>query len=159
VASTRTAGPAPAVPVASVARTARPTARPTPPPPPPTEEAIPAPPAETTDASGSPRIVPRQTPREVPREEPREAPRERPTRVPTAQPTVKARTYAGTASLPSGKLELEGIVYSEANPTALINGRVLRPGGYVEGYTIVSIAPDRVELEGEGGARIVLTLK
>jgi hypothetical protein len=73
-------------------------------------------------------------------------------------PASQTRTYAGTANTPAGKLELEGIVYSETNPTALINGRVLAPGGFVDGYTVVSIGPDRVELEG-GGGRIILTLK
>ncbi len=85
-------------------------------------------------------------------------PTREPTRAPTRPPASQTRTYAGTASTPSGKLELEGIVYSEANPTALINGRVVAPGGFVDGYTVISIERDRVELEGTSG-RIILTLK
>ena len=72
---------------------------------------------------------------------------------------VDGRTYAGEITLPDGpKIQLEGIVFSEVNPVALINGKVLPPGGVVEEFTIVSIKPDRVELNGRG-ATIVLTLK
>jgi hypothetical protein len=69
------------------------------------------------------------------------------------------KTYAGEVALPDGpKIALEGIVFSETNPVALINGKVLPPGGVVEEFTIVSIKPDRVELNGRG-VTIVLTLK
>ena len=69
------------------------------------------------------------------------------------------KTYIGEVSVPEGgKIELEGIVFSESNPVALINGRVLPPGGVVEEFTIVSIKPDRVELNGRG-VTIVVTLK
>jgi hypothetical protein len=71
---------------------------------------------------------------------------------------VRPKTFAGTANLPSGKLDLDGIVYTEENPAALINGRVLRVGGFVDGYTVTKIQPDRVELKNENGT-IVLTLK
>jgi hypothetical protein len=69
------------------------------------------------------------------------------------------KTYAGEVTLPDGpKIALEGIVFSETNPVALINGKVLPPGGVVEEFTIVSIKPDRVELNGRG-VTIVVTLK
>jgi hypothetical protein len=69
------------------------------------------------------------------------------------------RTYAGEVALPGGpKIALEGIVFSETNPVALINGKVLPPGGVVEEFTIVSIKPDRVELKGRG-VTIFVTLK
>jgi len=69
------------------------------------------------------------------------------------------KTYAGEVTLPDGpKIVLEGIVFSETNPVALINGKVLPPGGVVEEFTIVSIKPDRVELKGHG-VTIVVTLK
>jgi hypothetical protein len=109
---------------------------------PPPEPVI-LPPVEVSNASASPRLA--APPRPTRAETPREAP-------------SRTRTYAGSATLPTGKLELEGIVYSETHPTALINGHVVAPGGYVEGYTVVSIERDRVELENEGG-RIVLTLR
>ena len=77
----------------------------------------------------------------------------------TARGLVDGKTYAGEVTLPDGpKIVLEGIVFSETNPVALINGKVLPPGGVVEEFTIVSIKPDRVELNGRG-ATIVVTLK
>lgn len=64
---------------------------------------------------------------------------------------AESRTYVAEAPLPGGgKIELGGIVFSEANPTALINGRVVAPGGFVEGFEVVRILPDRVELAGNG---------
>ncbi len=77
---------------------------------------------------------------------------------PTPEPPARAKTFSGTANLPSARLELEGIVYAEGSPMALINGRVVAPGGYVEGYTVVRIERDRVELKGDDGT-IILTLK
>jgi hypothetical protein len=69
------------------------------------------------------------------------------------------RTYIGEVTVPEGgKIELGGIVYSESNPVALVNGKVLPPGGVVEEFTIVSIKPDRVELNGRG-VTIFVTLK
>jgi hypothetical protein len=69
------------------------------------------------------------------------------------------KTYIGEVNVPEGgKIELGGIVYSESNPVALINGKVLPPGGVVEEFTIVSIKPDRVELNGRG-VTIFVTLK
>jgi hypothetical protein len=71
----------------------------------------------------------------------------------------EGKTYAGEVTLPEGpKIALEGIVFSETNPVALINGKVLPPGGVVEEFTIVSIKPDRVELNGRG-VTIFVTLK
>ncbi len=76
-----------------------------------------------------------------------------------AQSPPQVRTYAGEAALPGGgKIVLEGIVFSEENPTALVNGRVLSPGGFVEGYEVVRIRQDRIELRGEAG-NIVIALK
>jgi hypothetical protein len=72
---------------------------------------------------------------------------------------AEVRAYVGEMPLPGGgKISLDGIVYSESNPVAVVNGKVLPPGGYVEGFTIVTILPDRVELEREG-AKIFLTLR
>ena len=64
---------------------------------------------------------------------------------------ANGHTYVGSISLPGGaKIELGGIVYSESNATALVNGRPLGVGSYVEGFTIVTIEPGRLELEGNG---------
>lgn len=73
---------------------------------------------------------------------------------PPASPARKV--YRGEAPAPGGgKIELGGIVYSEENPVALLNGRVLAPGGFVEGLTVARIEPDRVELRGNGGSTII----
>ena len=72
---------------------------------------------------------------------------------------ANGRTYVGEVSVPdAGKITLEGIVWSETNPIALVNGKVLPPGGVVEEFAIVSIQPDRVELKGRG-ITIYLALK
>ena len=77
----------------------------------------------------------------------------------SARGLANGRTYIGEVSIPDGgKIALEGIVYSEANPIALVNGKVLPPGAVVEEFTIVSIQPDRVELKGRG-VTIFIALK
>lgn len=70
-----------------------------------------------------------------------------------------ARTYVGSLVAPDGaRVELGGIVFSDTNPVALINGRVLPVGGVVEGLVIVAIEETRVELKG-GGTTVFLALK
>jgi hypothetical protein len=70
----------------------------------------------------------------------------------------RARSYVRETVLPSGgRLTLDGIVFSE-NPAAVINGRVVRPGSFVEGFEVVGIQADRVELR-DGATAIVLLLK
>ncbi len=62
------------------------------------------------------------------------------------------KTYVGEVTLPGGeRIELGGIVFSETNPVALINGRVIGAGRVVGGFTVAEIQPDRVKLEGEDG--------
>jgi len=69
------------------------------------------------------------------------------------------RSYVRAAALPGGrKLELRGIAYSDTQPVVLINGKVLSPGEGVEGYTVVAIQKERVELKGAAGT-LYLTLK
>ena len=73
--------------------------------------------------------------------------------------SAQGRSYSGELPLAGGgKITLDGIVFSETSPVAVLNGRVLPVGGIVEGYTIVKILPDRVELEADG-ARFLLTLR
>ena len=76
---------------------------------------------------------------------------------PTPAPANRAgglasgRTYTGSVALPGGgRLELEGIVYSETNATAVINGRVLGEGASVEGFNVARIEESRVTLSGNG---------
>ena len=78
---------------------------------------------------------------------------------PATRGLAPGKTFFGEVELPEGgKIALEGIVWSETNPVALINGKVLPPGGVVEEFTIAAIQPDRVELNGRG-MTIFLALK
>jgi len=115
-----------------------------------TSEALVEPPPRA--APGEPRKAPpapaRKTPPLQPAVIPSVAPPapERPGRT-----TAEGRTYVGKALLPGGaKIELGGIVFSQENPTALINGRVVSRGAFVEGFEVTRILPDRVELTGSG---------
>jgi len=72
---------------------------------------------------------------------------------------VSGRSYAGPVVLPGGgRLELEGIVYSETNATAVINGRIVGEGASVEGFTVARIEENRVMLSGNG-VTIYLTVR
>jgi len=69
------------------------------------------------------------------------------------------KSYRGKVELPDGgSLELGGIVWSDADPRALVNDRVVGVGAYVQGYTIERIEEDRVVLEKDG-KRITVTVK
>ncbi len=77
----------------------------------------------------------------------------------SARAAAEPKSYVGEVTVPDGgKIELGGIVFSESNPVALINGKVLGPGAVIEEFTIVSIQPDRVELRGRG-TTLFLSLK
>ena len=78
---------------------------------------------------------------------------------PSAQHLTVGRTYVGSIALPEGaKVELGGIVWSETEPRALLNDRIVAAGAYVEGFTVSKIEADRVELEKDG-LRIFLAVK
>ena len=57
-----------------------------------------------------------------------------------------------------GTLQLSGIAYSEENPVALFDDRVLAPGETVSGFTVLKVEAQQVELEGHG-VKVVVTLK
>ena len=60
---------------------------------------------------------------------------------------VSGRTYSGAVELPEGaRIELGGIVWSETEPRALLNDRIVAVGAYVEGFTVAGIETGRVEL-------------
>ena len=66
-------------------------------------------------------------------------------------PAAGQRTFVHTATLAGGQtIELGGIVYNEENPIALINGKVVAPGGLVGDFTVVQIRPERVDFSGNG---------
>jgi hypothetical protein len=74
-------------------------------------------------------------------------------------PIANGRTYAGSVALSGGaKIDLGGIVWSETEPRALLNDRVLGVDSYVEGYRVTKIEEDRVALEKDG-VTIYVTVK
>jgi outer membrane biosynthesis protein TonB len=123
------------------------------------------PPAASTSA-GKP--VASAPAREIaPSAAPQPAPAQAPAQVQPPQPAPHAprpaasgpRTYPGSVTLPGGeKIELGGIAWSEEEPRALLNDRIVGVGGYVDGYSVSKIETDRVVLEKDG-ATIVLTVK
>ena len=75
------------------------------------------------------------------------------------RPSPERRDVArGEIAVPGGKIELGGIVYSETNPVAVLNGHVVGVGAYVEGFLVVAIDENRVELKNDQRT-IVLTLR
>ena len=79
---------------------------------------------------------------------------------PAAPRTIAdGRSYVGAVDLPGGgRIELGGIVWSEDEPRALLNDRIVGTGGYVEGFTVSKIEENRVVLEKDGGT-ISISLK
>jgi hypothetical protein len=62
-------------------------------------------------------------------------------------------TYMHRAVLADGvTLELGGIAWSEFDPIALINGKAVGQGERVNGYLVVQIDPQQVEMRGEVGS-------
>jgi hypothetical protein len=61
------------------------------------------------------------------------------------------KSYVRIVDLPGeDRIELEGIVYSETNPVAVIGGKVLAPGAFVGDFQVLKIEEDRVTLRGRG---------
>lgn len=80
-----------------------------------------------------------------------------PARAPEPPTSFGPGDYLRRVDFPDGsKLELGGIVYSEASPFAYINGRLVGVGEFVEGRRIDRIERDKVVLSGDAG---VLTLR
>ncbi len=51
---------------------------------------------------------------------------------------------------PREEFSLSGIIYSNDKAVAIINGRILRKGELINGYTITEIFRDKVVLSGKG---------
>jgi len=69
------------------------------------------------------------------------------------------RSYVGAVDLPDGgRIELGGIVWSEDDPRALLNDRIVATDAYVAGFTVSKIEENRVELVRDG-LTIYLSLK
>ncbi len=66
--------------------------------------------------------------------------------------------YVGAFTVPGGgSIELGGIAWSAAAPSAMLNGSLLKVGDEILGLTIAEIAPRTVVLEGHG-QRVALQL-
>lgn len=66
------------------------------------------------------------------------------------------RVFIETAILPNGEeLALGGIAWSETDPYALLDERVVGLGETILGYMVTRIAPQEVELEGRDGAILI----
>ena len=114
-----------------------------------------------------PRLVPVPVPEKVPPPappglEPVPPPKAEPEPVeppaPSGAAADGAETHVRRAPVPGGGwIQLGGIAFSADQPVALLNGRVVSVGEVVEGFTVISIAPRRVELRGHG-TTLVLTL-
>jgi hypothetical protein len=73
-----------------------------------------------------------------------------------AVPPVAA-TNSGTASPPPPKpLRLQGIAYDAAHPSAIIGGKAVYVGNWVEGMRITAILPDSVTLAGDGRTKTLV---
>jgi hypothetical protein len=47
-------------------------------------------------------------------------------------------------------VKLNGIAFSQDQPVAVLDGRVMGPGETIKGFTIISIESGRVKLQGHG---------
>lgn len=84
---------------------------------------------------------------------PRTAP---PARRPQAAPPTPEDGHLREAPLPGGgSIRLDGIVWSETHPAAVIEGQVVGPGEYVRGARLLRVERDRVVLEADGGEIVV----
>ena len=61
------------------------------------------------------------------------------------------KVYVGEVPVPGGgKVRLNGIAFSQDQPVAVLDGRVMGPGESIGGFTIVAIESGRVKLQGHG---------
>jgi hypothetical protein len=64
---------------------------------------------------------------------------------------TEGQLYTGEVPVPGGgSLKLNGIVFSQDHPIAVLDGRVMGPGESVQGFTVVAIESGRVKLQGHG---------
>lgn len=63
----------------------------------------------------------------------------------------EGKVYTGELPVPGGgSVKLNGIAFSQDQPVAVLDGRVMGPGEVIQGFTIVSIESGRVKLQGHG---------
>ncbi len=64
---------------------------------------------------------------------------------------LDGQTFLRQVEPPGGKPVKVGFIVWSAAPFASVNGQLLSPGQSVDGYTLLAVERDRVELEGGGG--------
>ena len=70
--------------------------------------------------------------------------------------TPVSETFVREASIPGvGQLRLGGIAWSERQPFALINGRVVGPGDRIQGLQVAAVSRGEVVLRAEGGGYVL----
>lgn len=110
-----------------------------------------APPAHPTPAMPAPVHEEPPLPVAVPSTPAPPAPAPSPPTAQAAGDLVDGQTYAGEVPVPGGgTVKLNGIVYSQNQPVAVLDGRVMAPGENIQGFTVVAIEAGRVKLQGFG---------
>jgi hypothetical protein len=123
--------------------------------------AVPAPAAEATRPPAPVRSRPTRPAASAPPPGESQAAANSEEAAPAAAPRALAdgRSYVGAVDLPDGgRIELGGIVWSEEDPRALLNDRIVATDAYVAGFTVSKIEENRVVLVRDG-MTIYLSLK
>jgi len=64
---------------------------------------------------------------------------------------VDGKVYVGEVPIPGGgSVKINGIAFSQDQPVAVLDGRLMGPGESVGGFTLVAIESGRVKLQGHG---------
>lgn len=71
-----------------------------------------------------------------------------PTVSPLSQTRIDAAKKGGPVSLP--RLEVQGVIWSERNPRAIVNNRVVGKGDFVEGVEILEVSQKGVRFFFDG---------
>ncbi len=77
---------------------------------------------------------------------------------PSTPAVAEGQTFLRQAAPAGASVKLEFIVWSESRPFAQINGQLLGAGQSIDGYTLLNVERERVELEG-GGVRFWLRVR
>ena len=69
---------------------------------------------------------------------------------PRAIDSLDGKSFLKKVRVPGGaNLELSGIAWSDVHPVAVISGSIVGTGDFVDGFKVVKIEPNSVELQGE----------
>lgn len=71
---------------------------------------------------------------------------------------AKAPAQGIGGGMPQPTFKLGGVIADQGSAIAVINGKFLRKGDWIEEYQIIGIDDSRIVLNGTGGQKIVLNL-